>query len=166
VGISKRFGPTVALRDAGIAVRAGETHGLVGRNGAGKSTLVAILTGLLRPDAGRVRVDRISFAVFVVGGVLAAVAGLTLVGRVGAIDANLGDGMIFTVFAAAVIGGISLDGGRGSLIGALAGVLLLSTVENLPTLSHVQPFWIQAIYGGIILAALVLSRVAGGRSQN
>ncbi|WP_055551245.1 sugar ABC transporter ATP-binding protein [Streptomyces sp. NBRC 110028] len=53
-GITKRYGPTVALREAGIAVRAGETHALVGRNGAGKSTLVAVVTGLERPDAGTV----------------------------------------------------------------------------------------------------------------
>ncbi|WP_214106597.1 sugar ABC transporter ATP-binding protein [Acrocarpospora catenulata] len=54
-GITKRFGPTVALDNAGIAIRAGETHALVGRNGAGKSTLVSILTGLQRPDLGEVR---------------------------------------------------------------------------------------------------------------
>jgi simple sugar transport system ATP-binding protein len=54
-GITKRFGPTTALDDAGIAIAEGETHALVGRNGAGKSTLVSILTGLQRPDAGEVR---------------------------------------------------------------------------------------------------------------
>ncbi|SNY25073.1 sugar ABC transporter ATP-binding protein [Paractinoplanes atraurantiacus] len=53
--ISKRFGSTVALRDAGLVVRPGQTHALVGRNGAGKSTLVSILTGLQQPDAGRLR---------------------------------------------------------------------------------------------------------------
>ncbi|RLV04323.1 multidrug ABC transporter ATP-binding protein [Streptomyces griseocarneus] len=54
-GVSKRFGATVALRSADIAVLPGEAHALVGRNGAGKSTLVGLLTGLLRPDAGVVR---------------------------------------------------------------------------------------------------------------
>ncbi|GII55267.1 multidrug ABC transporter ATP-binding protein [Planotetraspora thailandica] len=53
-GITKRFGPTVALNDAGIVITPGETHALVGRNGAGKSTLVSILTGLQRPDLGEV----------------------------------------------------------------------------------------------------------------
>ncbi|MDH2427710.1 sugar ABC transporter ATP-binding protein [Sphaerisporangium sp. TRM90804] len=52
--ITKRYGPTTALDDAGITIAEGETHALVGRNGAGKSTLVSILTGLQRPDAGRV----------------------------------------------------------------------------------------------------------------
>ncbi|OPG10485.1 multidrug ABC transporter ATP-binding protein [Streptomyces sp. GKU 895] len=54
-GISKRFGATVALRDARIAVAPGESHALVGRNGAGKSTLVSILTGLQQPDTGTLR---------------------------------------------------------------------------------------------------------------
>jgi simple sugar transport system ATP-binding protein len=52
--ITKRFGSTVALADAGIVIRPGEAHALVGRNGAGKSTLVAILTGLQAPDEGTV----------------------------------------------------------------------------------------------------------------
>ncbi|MGH8890213.1 MAG: sugar ABC transporter ATP-binding protein [Acidothermaceae bacterium] len=53
-GISKRYGSTVALRDAGIVVSPGKTHALVGRNGAGKSTLVSILTGMEPPDSGTV----------------------------------------------------------------------------------------------------------------
>ena len=54
-GISKRFGATVALRDARITVAPGESHALVGRNGAGKSTLVSVLTGLQQPDTGALR---------------------------------------------------------------------------------------------------------------
>jgi simple sugar transport system ATP-binding protein len=56
-GITKRFGSTVALRDARITVEPGQTHALVGRNGAGKSTLVSILTGLQAPDEGTVAFD-------------------------------------------------------------------------------------------------------------
>ncbi|MEV1167807.1 sugar ABC transporter ATP-binding protein [Nonomuraea sp. NPDC049784] len=52
--VVKRFGPTVALNGAGIAIAEGETHALVGRNGAGKSTLVSILTGLQSADEGEV----------------------------------------------------------------------------------------------------------------
>ncbi|ADI11576.1 putative ABC transporter ATP-binding protein [Streptomyces bingchenggensis BCW-1] len=53
-GIVKRFGPTLALDRAQLAVRPGEAHALVGRNGAGKSTLVSVLTGMERPDEGTV----------------------------------------------------------------------------------------------------------------
>ncbi len=56
-GIYKRFGPTIALSNVRLLVRAGESHALVGRNGAGKSTLVAILTGLLAPDSGSILFD-------------------------------------------------------------------------------------------------------------
>src|SRR5947209_8698709 len=54
IGITKRFGATIALNDVGLTVLPGESHALVGRNGAGKSTLVSILTGLAKPDAGQV----------------------------------------------------------------------------------------------------------------
>ncbi len=54
-GICKRFGSTVALRDAHLTVLPGESHALVGRNGAGKSTLVSILTGMQRADSGALR---------------------------------------------------------------------------------------------------------------
>jgi simple sugar transport system ATP-binding protein len=53
-GVSKRYGPTVALHDARIRIMPGETHALVGRNGAGKSTFVNILTGLVAPDTGAI----------------------------------------------------------------------------------------------------------------
>ncbi len=115
--------------------------------------------------AAGINVDAISFGVFVAGGVLASLAGLILAGRLGAVSANQGNGMIFTVFAAAVIGGVSLDGGKGTVLGAATGVLLLGVVDNLLTLAQVQTFWIQAIYGVIILLALALARVTSGREE-
>ncbi|GAA2771793.1 ABC transporter permease [Streptomyces rameus] len=121
------------------------------------------------PDAARaagIRVERVMLGVFVVAGVLASVGGLMQTGYVGAISANQGQNMIFTVFAAAVIGGISLDGGKGTMSGALTGVLLLGVVQNLLTLAQVPSFWIQAIYGGIILVALMIARVTTGRAQD
>ena len=53
-GVVKNYGAVAALRDASLSVRPGEIHALMGANGAGKSTLVKILTGAVRPDAGRV----------------------------------------------------------------------------------------------------------------
>ena len=117
------------------------------------------------PMRAGINVDRITWGVFVLAGVLAAVGGLVVTGYVGAINANQGSSMIFTVFAAAVIGGISLDGGKGSMSGALCGVLLLGVVQNLLTLAQVPSFWIQAIYGAIILGALMLARLAGEQQQ-
>ena len=56
-GLCKRFGATNALVDAGLALRAGEIHALMGQNGAGKSTLIKLLTGVEAPDAGRISLD-------------------------------------------------------------------------------------------------------------
>ncbi|MGW7238183.1 ABC transporter permease [Streptomyces sp. NPDC054804] len=116
--------------------------------------------------AAGIRVDRVVLGVSVVAGVLASVGGIMQTGYVGAISANQGNNMIFTVMAAAVIGGIGLDGGKGTMFGALTGVLLLGVVQNLLTLAQVPSFWIQAIYGGIILVALMIARVTTGRAQD
>jgi simple sugar transport system ATP-binding protein len=56
-GLCKRFGPTVALEGAGLTLRAGEIHALMGQNGAGKSTMIRLLTGAETPDAGRIELE-------------------------------------------------------------------------------------------------------------
>ncbi|WP_229070717.1 ABC transporter permease [Actinoplanes sp. DH11] len=120
-------------------------------------------------DAARaagVRTDRVVWTVLIVGGMLAALAGLLMTGRLGSVAAAQGDGMIFTVFAAAVIGGISMDGGKGTLFGALCGVLVLGLINNILTLAGVSAQWIQAIYGLVILVALMLARLTTGKAQD
>jgi simple sugar transport system permease protein len=106
-------------------------------------------------------VDRIRIGVFIVASLLAALAGLMTAGQVVAVTAGQGNNLIFQVFAAAVIGGISLDGGRGRMLGALTGVILLALVTNILILSQVQTFWIDAANGLIILIALGLARLIG-----
>jgi simple sugar transport system permease protein len=116
--------------------------------------------------AAGIHVDRIRIGVFIVASVLAALAGLMTAGLDVAVTAAQGNGLIFTVFAAAVIGGISLDGGRGRMVGALTGVILLALVQNIlnllpPSLSQFQTFWVDAATGLIILIALGLARLIG-----
>lgn len=111
--------------------------------------------------AAGIHVDRIRIGVFIIGSVLAALAGLMTAGQVVAVTASQGNNLIFSVFAAAVIGGISLDGGRGRMVGALTGVILLALVTNILILSQIQTFWIDAATGLIILIALGLARVIG-----
>jgi simple sugar transport system permease protein len=87
---------------------------------------------------------------------MASLGGLLLSSRIASVTANQGQNLIFTVFAAAVIGGISLNGGRGSIMGAFTGVLLLGVIQNVLVLSDVPSFWIDATYGAIILGALLV----------
>ncbi len=94
--------------------------------------------------------------VYMISGFLAALAGIIMAGRVGSVQVNLGEGYIFTIFAAAVIGGVSLQGGRGTMLGALGGVLLLSTIDRGLNLMRVSVFWIQVIQGLIILFAMFI----------
>jgi simple sugar transport system permease protein len=111
--------------------------------------------------AAGIKVDRIRIGCWMFAGVLAAVAGLMTAGQVDAVTTNQGTGVIFTVFAAAVIGGISLDGGKGRMLGAFTGVLLLSLVQNVLTLANVSSFWISAADGAIIVLVLLVTRGIG-----
>jgi simple sugar transport system permease protein len=128
-------------------------------------SLYVIGGNALAARAAGIRVDRITLTVYVIGGLFAALAGLLFTGRLGAVTANQGQNLIFTVMAAAVIGGISLNGGRGTIFGALTGVLLLGIINNILTLSQVSSFWIQASQGAIILAALLVQRLTTGEKE-
>lgn len=112
-----------------------------------------------------IRVDRITWVVLTLGGVLAAFAGILYTGHYGSISADQGSGWIFQVFAATVIGGVSLNGGKGTLFGALTGVLTLQLVVNVMTLAGVPPLWNQFLNGAIIILALIISRFTSGEKQ-
>ena len=116
--------------------------------------------------AAGIKVDRIKLGAYIAGSVLAAIAGLMEAGRVSAVTGQQGyqEGIIFSVFAAAVIGGVSLKGGRGNMVGAASGVILLGLVQNILDLANVSNYWIEAINGAVILFALVLARLVGGES--
>jgi simple sugar transport system permease protein len=120
-------------------------------------------------DAARaagIRTDRVLWSVLIIASVLAAFGGLLISGRLASVAANQGNGAIFTVFAAAVIGGVSLSGGKGTVFGAFTGILLLYMIQNVLTLGGVPAQWIDALNGGIILVALMLSRITSGRAQD
>jgi simple sugar transport system permease protein len=106
------------------------------------------------------------WATLVIGGLLAALGGLLLTGRLASVAASQGNGAIFTVFAAAVIGGVSLNGGRGTVFGAFTGILLLYMIQNVLTLAGVPAQWIGALNGAIILVALIISRITSGQAQD
>ncbi|MFC6704179.1 ABC transporter permease [Flexivirga alba] len=120
-------------------------------------------------DAARaagIRTDRSFMGIFVVASVLAAIGGLMLSGHLASVASSQANGSIFTVFAAAVIGGVSLNGGRGSLVGAFTGILLLYLVQNVLTFAGVSGEWFDFLNGGVILVVLVITRLIAGRSRD
>ena len=106
--------------------------------------------------ASGINVDRTIIIAFILAGILSAIAGWVLSARYRSIAPGIGEGMIFDVVAAAVIGGISLSGGRGNLIGALGGILLLSAIQNILNLLEFSPYYINMIRGGVILLAIFI----------
>ncbi|MEW2302281.1 ABC transporter permease [Streptomyces sp. NPDC006655] len=128
-------------------------------------SLYAIGGNVDAAKAAGIRTDRVLWIVIVTGSLLAALAGLLLSGRLASVASAQGNGYIFTVFAAAVIGGISLNGGKGTMFGAFCGILLLFMIQNVLTLAGVPAQWIGALNGLIILVALAISRITGGKVQ-
>jgi len=117
--------------------------------------------------AAGIKVARVRIGVYVAGGLLAAIGGWMEAGRVSSVAASqgYGEGIIFAVFAAAVIGGVSLQGGKGNMVGAASGVILLGVVQNILFLENAPNYWIDAIDGAVILVALILARVIGGEAS-
>lgn len=111
------------------------------------------------PEAARaagIDPKRVVMKAYIISGVMAALAAWMLAGRLESVIPKLGEGMVFEVFAAAVIGGVSLSGGRGTMIGAFGGVLLLSIIDSGLNLMQVSPFWINTIRGLVILLAMFI----------
>lgn len=97
---------------------------------------------------------------YTLAGLCYALAGLMLAVRLGASYPNAGYGYELDVIAAVVVGGISLAGGKGSLVGAFAGSMLMVTIVNVMVLLGIDPFWQWVVKGGVIVAAGTVYRGA------
>jgi ribose transport system permease protein len=100
---------------------------------------------------------------YVISGALAALAAMILIGRLGAAEPILGNLWELDAIAAAAIGGASLMGGKGSVIGTLLGAIILGSMRNGLTLMNVQAFYQLLATGLIILVAMMIDRVTRGR---
>ncbi|TWT54852.1 Ribose transport system permease protein RbsC [Rubripirellula amarantea] len=118
----------------------------------GGNERAALLTGL--PVTG------IKIAVYSIGGLLSAVAGLIVTSRLDSAQPNAGLGYELDSIAAVVIGGTSLSGGRGSVMGTVIGCLIIGVLNNGLFLLNVSPFWQQVVKGFVILAAVAIDRMS------
>jgi ribose transport system permease protein len=117
-----------------------------------------------------IRTKRVIFLTTVLCSTLCGVAGIIYMARFGSAQPTFGVGMELNVIAAAVIGGASLSGGKGTIFGAILGAILLSLVSSSLALLNVSVYWQDIIRGSILLAAvtfdhyLVKRRAMGGRA--
>lgn len=104
-------------------------------------------------------VNAIKIAIYTIAGGLSAVAGLILTSRLDSAQPNAGIGYELDSIAAVVIGGTSLSGGRGSVVGTVIGCMIIGVLNSGLVLMNVSPFWQQVIKGIVILVAVALDRL-------
>lgn len=109
-----------------------------------------------------VRVGRTLIAVYAIAGLLAAVAGVIQVARIGAASPLVGGTVIFDAAAAVLLGGTSFAGGVGGVGGTAIGVLFLATLQNGLSVSGVQSYWQQIITGAILIIVVTLDKIQRG----
>ncbi len=123
------------------------------------------------PQAARVsgiNVDRTLILAYVLCGAMAGLAGLLVAGRTNSGFPNAGIGAELDAISAVIIGGASFFGGRGSVLGVLAGVLVIGLLRNILNLNNVQVFWQQVLIGVVIILAVsldVIRRRVGSASE-
>lgn len=123
----------------------------------GGNETAAILTGL--------PVARVKIFVYIMCGLLSGLAGVMAVSRFGVSLPGQSLGYELQVIAAAVIGGVSLTGGRGTVLGAVLGAMIIGLIQNALVLLQVPPYWQQAFIGGIIIIAAVVDIVRQRRAS-
>jgi simple sugar transport system permease protein len=104
-----------------------------------------------------IAVRRVTLSTYVLSGLAAALAGIVIAARLGSGSSNAAVGFELDVIAAVVLGGTSLMGGRGTILGSVLGSLTIAVIGNGLILSHISPFFTQIVTGAIILAAIWLN---------
>jgi ribose/xylose/arabinose/galactoside ABC-type transport system permease subunit len=110
-----------------------------------------------------VPIGRVKVTLFCLSGLLVGLAGLLLLSSLGAGDPASGTGLELQAIAAAVIGGCSLAGGRGTMLGSFLGVMLLGVIQNALTLVNVSSFYQQLVLGGLLIFAVTATAIAEKR---
>lgn len=106
-----------------------------------------------------IRIAPTLFTLFVLSGLLAALAGLILSSQLRASSPNTATGLELSVVAAVILGGASLSGGRGTILGTVLGVLILGTLNNGLTILSISSFWQEIARGSVLILAVGLDQV-------
>ena len=106
-----------------------------------------------------INVNKVKRRIYMLTGMLVAIAAIIQVSRIGSMDyANAGSGYEMDAIAAVIVGGTSMSGGRGSIVGTVLGMLIIGVMNNLLTLFGVPPFLREACKGVIVIVAVLLQK--------
>src|SRR5262249_48933127 len=105
-------------------------------------------------------VKRIKFWVFVISGLISAVAGIVYTFRFGSARGDNGTGLELSVVACVLLGGVSIFGGRGNLLGVIVAVFLLGTLRNALALNNVSSDALTVVTGGLLLCSVLAPAVS------
>src|SRR4051794_2079697 len=106
-----------------------------------------------------VNVGLIRVASYALGGMIAAVGGIALTALVSSADASTSSGYVIGAITAIALGGIAITGGRGGLLGAVAGAAVIFLVQNMLTLFNVSQVWLNLVFGALLLFAVITGSV-------
>ena len=113
-----------------------------------------------------IAVDRMKTLAYVLTGLFAGLAGIVMTSRLGAASMTAGTGLELRVITAVIIGGASLQGGEGTVLGAFLGSLLMALITNALTLLGVDVYWQTFVIGGTLLAAVLIDQLGKKSGQN
>lgn len=105
-----------------------------------------------------INTQRIKSMVYVISGVLAALSGIIVTSRIGSASPNAGSGFELDAIAAVVLGGTSLAGGEGSIMGTIIGAVIIGVLNNGLNLMDVSPFYQLIVKGMVILLAVMIDK--------
>lgn len=108
-----------------------------------------------------INVSRNTVIFFVINGLLVGLGAMLLLSRLGGALPSTGNGMELEAIGAAVIGGVPITGGKGSVVGTFFGVLLLGVVRNVLNILQVDPYYQDMAFGGLIIVAVAISALRG-----
>jgi rhamnose transport system permease protein len=143
-----------------LSVTVGLRHLRIGRSvfATGSNEAAARIVGI--------NTERVTFLVFIFAGLLTGLAAMLNSVRFNQIPSNLGLGLEMKVIAAVAVGGISITGGSGTILGTVLGVILLGSIGTALTFLGMSAYWEKAIQGGIILGAVAMNVLGSYREKD
>ena len=113
-----------------------------------------------------INIDRFGYVTYTLTGIVAGFAGIVLAARLGSSSQNAGTGLEFRNVVGLLVGGLSMDGGEGTIVGAVLGILIMQLINNALVLLYINPSYTKVITGAILIFAISIDQFNRRRTVN